>query len=264
MKGLIIFGLFYLSALDFSVCLRTGQTDEIRITILYDNYISLEGLEADWGFACLIEGTERTVLFDTGTNGDILLRNAAGLKKGLESVELVVISHDHGDHAGGLTSFLAKNHDVSVYLLQAFGESLFQGVKNSGAAAIPVTDSVQICQDVYSTGEMGIPTKEQALILDSSKGIILITGCAHPGIVDVVKKAQEILKKDIFLVLGGFHLNQSSTDQIERIISDFKDLRVHKVGASHCTGDLAIELFRKEYGNDYISLGAGKVVVVEK
>ena len=92
--------------------------------------------------------------------------------------------------------------------MTAFRDVLFQDVKQTGADTVGVEEPVQICKNVHTTGEMGVQIKEQALILDTSKGLVVITGCAHPGIVDIVKKAKEVVKKDIDLVFGGFHLSR--------------------------------------------------------
>src|SRR4030043_1807559 len=73
----------------------------IRFTVLYDNYLYKEGTKADWGFSCLIEGTEKTILFDTGTQPQTLMHNVEVLGVDLKKVDQVVISHDHGDHTGG-------------------------------------------------------------------------------------------------------------------------------------------------------------------
>ena len=102
------------------------------------------------------------------------------------------------------------------------------------------------------------------MILDTSKGLVVITGCAHPGIVDIVRKAKEILDKEIYLVFGGFHLLQHSAQQVEKIIEQFKDLGVQKVGATHCTGDKAIEMFKKAYGDNFVTLGVGKALKILK
>ena len=62
-----------------------------------------------------------------------------------------------------------------------------------------------LCKNVYLTGEMGFSIKEQSLILNTPEGLIVITGCAHPGIVEIVKKAKAMLNRDIYLAIGGFH-----------------------------------------------------------
>ncbi len=239
-----------------------SQQKMVLVSILYDNYVAQEGLEADWGFSCLIEGTEKTILFDTGTQSDLFFRNVEALKADLNSVDLVVISHDHGDHTGSLIPFLKKKSDVSVYLLTAFRDILFQEVQQTGAKIIKVLDPIQICKNVYTTGEMGTQIKEQALILDTSQGLVVITGCAHPGIVGIVKKAKQMLNKNIDLVFGGFHLMETPETQIKRIIAEFRELGVQKVGATHCTGDKAIQMFREEWGENFVELGVGRKISI--
>ena len=241
-----------------------SQQEKILVTILYDNYVGQEGLEADWGFSCLIEGTEKTILFDTGTKSDLFFRNVEELKADLDSVELVVISHDHYDHTGSLVPFLKKKSDVSVYLLTSFRDVLFQEVKQTGAKTVSVQDPVQICKNVHTTGEMGVQIKEQALILDTTQGLVVITGCAHPGIVGIVKKAKQVLNKDINMVFGGFHLVQTSAARIKDIIADFRELGVIKVGATHCTGDEAIQMFREVWGKNFVELGVGRKISISK
>jgi len=131
----------------------TGATE---ITVLYDNYTLTEGLRTDWGFACIIKGTEKNILFDTGAHGAILLENMDKLQVSAQEASLLVISHDHGDHTYGLSSFLSRNSNVLAHLPSA---ALVQGV-----------------------------------------------------------------------------------------IQQFRQLGVRKVGASHCTGDRAIALFKQAYG----------------
>jgi 7,8-dihydropterin-6-yl-methyl-4-(beta-D-ribofuranosyl)aminobenzene 5'-phosphate synthase len=240
------------------------ETACIKITILYDNYVYEKGLNADWGFSCLIEGMEKTILFDTGTRSDILLHNAKQMNVNLNEVEQVVISHEHGDHTGGLSTVLDKNNHVTVYAPVSFSSGFFQMVKDKKAKAVTVKDPVEICQNVLLTGEMGDRIIEQSLILDTSKGLIVITGCAHPGIVNIVKKSKEIIDKNIYLVFGGFHLGGTSEKDVRKIIGTFKELGVQKVGATHCTGDEAIKLFKEAYGENYVQMGVGRILELSR
>lgn len=236
------------------------EENPITITTIYDNYIFSEGLKTDWGFSCIIKGTEKTILFDTGTKSDILFHNINKLNVNPKDVELVAISHIHGDHTGGLFAFLDENNKVTVYLPASFPDEFVSRVEKAGAKVVPVDKSVEICKGVSLTGEMGVQIKEQSLILNTSKGLVVITGCAHPGIVDIVKKAKEVVDKKIYLVCGGFHLLSKSEDEVKEIISEFKDLGVMKVGATHCTGDKAIELFKEAYKDNFVQMGVGKVI----
>ena len=235
----------------------------ITITILYDNYPFKEGLKTDWGFSCLIEGTEKTILFDTGTKSDILFHNIELLKVNTADVKLVALSHVHGDHTGGLAAFLKTNNKVSIYVPNSFPAAFKKRVEDSGAKVVSVSEPVEICEGVHLTGEMFGPANELAVILDTHKGLVIITGCAHPGIVGMVQRAKEVVNKDVHLVFGGFHLMNKSDSELKEIIGQFKELGVQKVGATHCTGDRAIELFEQAYGENFIRMGVGKVIQIK-
>ena len=93
---------------------------DLTVTVVYDNNPYKEGLETAWGFSCLITGSEKTILFDTGGDGSSLLGNMEKLAIEPDSIDTVVLSHIHGDHTGGLHSFLEKNHEITVYLPKSF------------------------------------------------------------------------------------------------------------------------------------------------
>jgi len=240
----------------------TNQKTSIKLTILYDNYVSTPGTISEWGFSCLIEGTEKTILFDTGTKSDILMNNIKILKVDLKKVDQIVLSHQHQDHTGGLWEVLKQNNKVSVYVPKSFTETFCNRVEKNGAKLIKVNQPLEICEDCYLTGEMGTEIKEQSLILDTKRGLVIITGCSHPGIVNILKQAKEIIDKDIYLVTGGFHLLNHSPNEIDEIIRQFKELKIQKVGPTHCTGDNAINLFRKAYEKNFIKIGTGKVITL--
>jgi 7,8-dihydropterin-6-yl-methyl-4-(beta-D-ribofuranosyl)aminobenzene 5'-phosphate synthase len=232
----------------------------LRLTVLYDNYLYKEGTRADWGFSCLIEGTEKTILFDTGTDPRILMHNVDTLGIDLKKVEQIVISHEHGDHTGGLTAVLERNPNVTVFFPVSFPVEFGRSVESHKATVQRVDKPLAICRDVYLTGEMGDQIKEQSLIIDTAKGLIIVTGCSHPGIVNILGRAKNILDKPIHLVLGGFHLGQKSDAEMEEIIAAFKALKVEKCGATHCTGDAQIAIFKKAFGENYVPMGTGRVV----
>ena len=124
-----------------------------------------------------------------------------------------------------------------------------------------VKEPLRICKDVWSTGQMGSLIKEQSLVIKTIKGLVVITGCAHPGIVNIVKKAKEMFKKEeIYLVMGGFHLLSYSEKETERIIRELKNLEVKKIAPSHCTGVKQIELFKRAWGKDFINSGCGATI----
>lgn len=266
-----ITGSFILAMVALVVCLTGAfgfaleeSADAVKVTILYDNYIHTEGTKADWGYACLIEGTEKTILFDTGTKPDILWHNIDALDVDISKVEQVVLSHIHGDHTGGLWSVLEKNPDVSVFVPVSFPDEFVNKVEDAGAYAVRVSEPVEIGQSVHLTGELNGRANEISVILDTSKGLMVITGCAHPGISRIVQRSKEILEKDVYFVLGGFHLLEKTEGEVNEIIQQFGEAGVIKCGATHCTGDNAIEVFKQAYGDDYVSMGVGKVITITK
>jgi 7,8-dihydropterin-6-yl-methyl-4-(beta-D-ribofuranosyl)aminobenzene 5'-phosphate synthase len=234
----------------------------LRFTILYDNYLYKEGTQPDWGFSCLIEGTEKTILFDTGTQPQILMHNVNFLNVDLSKVNQIVISHNHGDHTGGLSAVLERNHDVTVYIPISFPSEFVLRVEKLKAKAQTVDKPLEICRNVYLTGEMGDAIKEQSLIIDTSKGLIIVTGCSHPGIVNILKHAKQILDRPIYLVFGGFHLMDKSDAELQKVLESFKELKVEKCGATHCTGDKAIAMFKKAFGENYVPMGTGKILEI--
>ncbi len=251
---------FFLLSSGFNSAEMTAESGSIKITILYDNYSAMEGTKTDWGFSCLIEGADKTILFDTGTQGDILWHNIDAMKVDVDKVDLIVISHLHGDHTGGLASVLKKNPRVTVYLPASAPESFVQSIQQTGASVERAKEPEEIAKNVHLTGEMRGPANEQSLFLETSRGLVIVTGCAHPGIVSIINKAIEIVPKKPYAVFGGFHLVDKSNEEIQAIIRDFRKAGVLKCGPTHCTGDKAIGLFKQEYGQDFLAMGTGRIL----
>lgn len=231
---------------------------------VYDNYAFSDDFKTNWGFACVVEGPEKTILFDAGTKGELLLENLGKMGLDPHSPKLVVLSHHHRDHTGGLTAFLAKNHDVTVYMPESFPKEFGSEVAATGAKVVPVSKPIEICKNVFLTGQMGEAIKEQGLILDTPDGLVLITGCAHPGIVAMTKRAKEHLKKDVVMVLGGFHLGKLSKGEAEAVANQLKKLGVREVGPTHCTGDKAIAAFGEVFDKHCHAMGVGKVLAIRR
>jgi 7,8-dihydropterin-6-yl-methyl-4-(beta-D-ribofuranosyl)aminobenzene 5'-phosphate synthase len=109
---------------------------------------------------------------------------------------------------------------------------------------------------------MGAWIKEQALILETKHGLVVVTGCAHPGVVNVVRKATALFNQNVYLALGGFHLMGMGPTQIREIIRQLKSLGVKQVAPSHCTGDKAISLFKEAWGDNFLEGGAGAIITL--
>jgi len=237
-------------------------SSNVTITIVYDNNEYDKNLKTAWGFSCLVELEDKKILFDTGGDSLTLLSNMEKLKMDLKEIDIVVLSHIHGDHTGGLTGVLEKNPDVTVYIPKSFPNSFKDEIKSYGSSFIEVSNPNKIFNGVLSTGEIGTWIKEQSLIITTEKGLVVITGCAHPGIVDIVRKAKEITKENVHLVTGGFHLSAASDTDLTQIVNTFRELDVKKVGPCHCSGDRCRELFEKEYGDDFVEVGVGRKIKI--
>jgi len=236
---------------------------DLSLTIVYDNNVYDKNLETGWGFSCYVRGPEKTLLFDVGGEGPILLNNMQKLGINPRSINAVVLSHIHHDHIGGLSHFLETNPDVTVYLPKSFPQSVKDTVRQAGAFLAEIHNPIKICKDVYSTGELGTFIKEESLIIKTSKGLIVMTGCAHPGIVKIIKRSKEILKTDVHLVAGGFHLCSEGLPEIKEIVEEVKELGCRKVAPCHCSGDLARKNFEKIYGKDFIGAGVGMTITIK-
>ena len=99
--------------------------------------------------------------------------------------------------------------------------------------------------------------KEQALVLKTVQGLIIITGCSHPGIVTIAKKAVQICSDRIYFITGGFHLGGTPVGNLKNIIRELKALGVEKIGPSHCIGERAMKSFNDAWGIDFIESGCG-------
>jgi 7,8-dihydropterin-6-yl-methyl-4-(beta-D-ribofuranosyl)aminobenzene 5'-phosphate synthase len=240
---------------------RKSGVEGLKIHIVCDNNPCEEGLETPWGFSALIAGAEKTILFDTGP-GTALVNNLGQLGIEPANIDAVVLSHIHGDHTGGLRHFLEKNHKVAVYLLESFPRKLKDTIEARGAEVVEVKGPLRICDNVFSTGRVGRLLKEQALVIMTDMGTVVVTGCAHPGILRILGAARDLTGEDVAMVVGGFHLEWSTKWRIKGIIGAFKRLGVRHVGVCHCTGERARGLFKERFGSNYIDVGAGKVISV--
>jgi len=235
----------------------------LEMTIVYDNNPYDKNLRTDWGFSCFISGLSKTLLFDTGKDSQILLSNMKKLEIDSRSVEVIVLSHEHKDHTDGLEGLLKENPGIEVCVPYFFASSFKEKVKKNGGRLVEVNGFRKICDGAYTTGVIQGWIKEQSLVLESPQGIILMTGCAHPRIVNIIDKAKELMGKDIHLALGGFHLAGFPKKEIREIIAHFRDAGVKKVGPCHCSGDEAWKLFEEEYGKDFVQIGVGRRIQIQ-
>lgn len=214
----------------------------MKITVIYDNEALRKGLKAGWGFSCLID---KDILFDTGGDGVALLHNMKKLDINPSDIKAVVLSHGHGDHTGGLSELLEENQNLSVYALASFSKWLKNEIHEK-TKLVEVRGPMQIRKDVSTTGELGTYIKEQSLIGLNKRGVLVITGCAHSGMHNVVNAASKF--GEIYGVVGGFHG-----------FSNFGILKsVKLVSPCHCTQHK--REIAHAFSKQYVRCGAGLVI----
>ena len=238
------------------------KADQIHLTVVYDNNAYKESLQTDWGFSCFIQGMEKSILFDTGSNGNILFENMEKLGIHPRDIDLVFLSHNHKDHTGGLSTLLQFNPKIEVWLPKFFPQDFKEQILTASTSLVEVEGHQEICDGAFTTGVIEGWIKEQSLVLDSKQGLIVVTGCAHPRLINILPKVRDMFGDNIHLVLGGFHLAGFQKDEIQEVIDMLNALKIQKIGPCHCTGDKAIRMLAKEYAENFIKAGAGKEIFV--
>jgi 7,8-dihydropterin-6-yl-methyl-4-(beta-D-ribofuranosyl)aminobenzene 5'-phosphate synthase len=263
-----------------------------RITILYDAFGADAAMKKDWGFSALVEISGKRILFDTGNDSDIFAANIKAKNIDLTSIDFVVLSHRHSDHMAGLNHVLSVNPTVKIYApKEGFGiygsslpssfyrkdESLPQEMRyydgkppevmKFGAAwqranIEPVDKTTEIApgitlialvSDAPGTKEL----KELSLAVNTSDGIVLVVGCAHPGIERIVEAAKAINPR-IRLIAGGFHLVVASDEVIAKAVAALKDsFKVENIAPGHCTGEPTFAALKQAFGDRYLYAGVG-------
>ncbi len=246
------------------------------ITILVENSTPAPAFIGEYGFSALIEVDNHKILFDTGSD-QALYHNAARLGIDLNTVDAIVISHGHFDHTGGLLSYFKQygarpvyahsgifvsrplplggnnykeigcgfsqdellNTGVNLNLHDEFS-SIFPGVYISGA--IPRNSNFEDTGGKFKMmldGEMQDDplVDDSALIIDHPEGLIIVSGCAHAGVINIIGHArQQTGKSQVLAFIGGTHLITASQERIDNTISALDSFSISKIIVSHCTG----------------------------
>lgn len=238
----------------------------MKLTLLFsDTRASAEGYRHGWGVSFLIN---KTVLFDTGSSGSALIANmrARGVSPG--SIRSVVISHDHWDHTDGVRRLLKENPRVRVYGLSHFSAKTRAVVRNSAAAWVDADTARRITPSVYTSGAIrGRYSRrviyEQALFLHTARGMSILTGCAHPGILTVIACARDQFpRQTIYAIAGGFHLKDASSRSVARIRNALTTYAPATLAPLHCTGPAAEQSFAAAFPDAFRSLAIGESLVI--
>jgi len=268
----------------------------LKISILIDNYIEISGLKAEHGLSMLIEEGDHKILFDCGQSSQ-MVKNAKKLDLELGDLSQVVLSHGHYDHTGGLSAVLDLNNDIDVYGHPGIFDKKYSMKKqqryigiqekrefyeNKGANFKLSNESSKLAKNIYTTGQIPRMTSfektddsfmkidndeyikddvldDLSLIIEKDEGIILILGCAHSGIINILKHVVKITGRDIFLlIIGGMHLAGKNKHYVEKILSEINRYKIRNLAPTHCSGVANLPLFKKYFGNKLIYGSTGK------
>lgn len=237
---------------------------ELEIRILFDNTSAHEKLLRSWGFSALIDFRGKRLLFDSGCDPILLLEHMEKLQIDPKSIEQALISHHHDDHRRGIHWVYEKNPAIQVHYLDCFPEEAFREAAAVKMKPNRVKEPFEVAPGIFSTGPIeGLPP-EQALLIETSQGLVMLVGCSHPGIVKMVETAQRQRKKEsIRLLLGGMHLLRTPPEEIRKTINRLLELKVAVVMPAHCTGDAATDMFLSAYGKQFRA-GAGRWIVLDR
>lgn len=275
---------------------RAEASEGNRVTILYDGFGKPSELKKDWGFSALIEYEGKRILFDTGNNPDIFAHNTGRLGVDLTRLDFVVISHRHGDHTSGLKHLLEVNPDVPIYVPadEYFGgvtpphffehgdESLppemryfdghapqdnSHGTPWREANFIRVTGPIEVAPGIrlvtttsQKRGTMEL--KELSLLIETPSGNVLVAGCSHPGIEQILQEAARTTTTPRFRMLfGGLHLVEASDAEVQATVSSLLDTwRIQELAPGHCSGERTFALLLARLGHRHVYAGVGTVI----
>jgi len=213
----------------------------MKLTIVYDNEVNQAGLEADWGFSCLVEVDGRQLLFDTGAKGLLLVHNLEKLNLDPGQIPEIFISHDHWDHLGGLEEILRLNPDAVVYLPESCSQP------SQARQVNRVQEPCSLSGNFFTTGELnGV---EQSLVVRAEGGLVVICGCSHPGVGNILEAASRFGR--VSALAGGLH----GFRELEQLA----DLAL--VCPCHCTKHKGEILER--FPESAVRGGAGKVLAID-
>lgn len=272
----------------------------MQITVLIENSAK-EGMCAEHGLSLYIEYRGAKYLLDTGAS-DIFLENAEKLGVPLSDVDMAFLSHGHYDHSGGFEGFFKINKKAEVYLQKSAREDCYSiteesrryiGVPDGFRTAFPerlhyLDGDFQAAEGVwvlahstsgleergkrahmYRDSGSGLQaddfSHEQSLVFETDKGLVVLNSCSHGGIVNIVNEAKEALGKNVYAVVGGFHLMGTggaqtmafSREEVIELGRDLLDLGVEEIYSGHCTGAPAFAILKENFGGHIHELPAG-------
>jgi len=267
-----------------------------RVTILYDSFGKNSALTMDWGYAALVQYGGKRILFDTGNNAQIFEHNVKALGADLRNLDFVVMSHRHGDHMGGLAYLLKVNPTVKIYAPKersgVYGddqpsstwyrkdpslpaeqryysgappEIIHMGEAWPGANFQLIDKNIEIAPGMYLIALVSdkpgtLEVHELSLAIRTPDGLVLVVGCSHPGVENIIREATAI-DPHISILLGGLHQIQSPDAEVERMAQVLRDqFKIERLAPGHCTGEPQFAALKRAFGEHFVYAGVGSVV----
>lgn len=269
----------------------------LRLTFLVDNRAGRSGLIAEHGLSMLVETDHARILFDTG-QGAALAPNAEALGADLGNVHALVFSHGHYDHTGGLAAALQRSGLARLYLHPAAPERKYarceapphreigmpapcrKALHTATGRVVWNTNAVEIAPGVMATGEIPRPAPadagrffldlscqrpdpfvdEQALMIETPRGLVVLTGCAHAGLSATLDWCRRLGGgRRVFAVFGGFHLAAATDQEVEGAAKALESSGVEVIGPCHCTGARGYGFLRSRFHGRLIEPECGFV-----
>jgi 7,8-dihydropterin-6-yl-methyl-4-(beta-D-ribofuranosyl)aminobenzene 5'-phosphate synthase len=241
----------------------------VTITALIDNALTKPGLGSIWGLSFHVKvhyaGRDDIILFDLGGSPQVFRHNVQALGLDLAETRAVVISHFHTDHYGALETALEhiSSKDCVTYL-PGVNEDVESIVAAADGRLVTADESEVVGSGISTTSALGTKSlKEHGLVINTAeKGIILLTGCAHPGLDRIAGKARKIFPDRPFhAILGGFHIN--TRDDGEQLAQKLAKMDVQFIAPCHCTGKEAKQALREAFGDSgYWEIGTGSILEI--
>jgi 7,8-dihydropterin-6-yl-methyl-4-(beta-D-ribofuranosyl)aminobenzene 5'-phosphate synthase len=252
---------------------QAARPQAVSVTILST---MLSGIyTGEWGFAAMVEIDGKRTLFDTGNRPETVLNNLREMKMDLAGVRSVILTHHHRDHTGGLVALRrdVMGRDPKAIATAYGGKGILQPrqpandfvlikgeYESTGAKLQEIAKPTEIAPQVLLTGpiprvfsernwsgntlmraddrdvEDTIP-EDQALVIDTNQGLIVVSGCGHAGIGNTLTYARKAVREtNIYAVVGGFHLFDANDEKLQWTAKQLAPMGITYFLAAHCTG----------------------------
>ncbi len=236
------------------------ECNSVKVTTLIDNDVWKSGMASTWGLSLYVEmDIERTrcvILMDTSGSFELLSKNASQLDMNLLDIESIFISHWHGDHCGSLTHVLPLLKQSTPVYIPSKSPSGIRDIKQSGGTPQVCSEPTEFTDGAMSTGDL---EGEHSLFMNvRDKGLVVLTGCAHPGIINIVKRARQVSGvSKVCAVIGGFHI--SGVSEGKRVGGFLDEIGVGLVSPCHCTGADSRNAIADIMGERCVRNGSGRI-----